>query len=237
MQSILTRKSYFNTRRPIKLPDPTIFTVTRSSKSKTQIKKAIIWIILVGYKVHKSNWKFLIFPSPAQAPGKETSWKMTTPSTKFQTSHHLPRLKLNLNIVQAKNGLREEYQLWGDFAFVIFSKLTKNCLVHHSWDCPCNLTMLHCLLQGFPRSWPFLSNINVHNPTILLECNWKDSDIPHIWNITWLSTSKSSIYSHQSFFWTQDLAASGTSFLMCRQSLIRFFNLLTPLWRFGWYRW
>ena len=42
MQSILTRKSYFNTRRPIKLPDPTIFTVTRSSKSKPQIKKAII---------------------------------------------------------------------------------------------------------------------------------------------------------------------------------------------------
>ena len=131
MQSILTRKSYFNTRRPIKLPDPTIFTVTRSSKSKTQIKKAIIWIILVGIKVHKSNWEFFllffpsIFPFPAQAPGKETSWKMTTPSAKFQTSHHLPHLKLNLNIVQAKNGLREEYQLWGDYAFVIFSKLTK----------------------------------------------------------------------------------------------------------------
>ena len=64
MHSILTRKSYFNTRRPIKLPDPTIFTVTRSSKSKTQIKKAIIWIILVGYKVHKSNWKFFFAVCP-----------------------------------------------------------------------------------------------------------------------------------------------------------------------------
>ena len=60
---------------------------------------------------------------------------------------------------------------------------------------------------------------------------------PNIWNITWLLTSKSSIYSHQSFFWTPDLAASGTSFLMCPRSLIRFFNILTSLWRFGCCTW
>ena len=61
--------------------------------------------------------------------------------------------------------------------------------------------------------------------------------ISDIWNITWLLTSKSSIYSHQSFFWTPDLAASGTSFLMCLRSLIRFFNILTSLWRFGCCTW
>ena len=56
MQSILSRKSYFTTRRPLKLPDPTIFTVTRSSKSNTHINsKNFLQINLIN----------LSFPSPS----------------------------------------------------------------------------------------------------------------------------------------------------------------------------